>query len=362
MEVRLWIGVRHVVAYIIQALLIAKLHLRGDQESLGLGRRWLEEEEKPESTSASAVTAESLVTAAKAEASHFASARPSSTFSFSSLPSSFTTFLLGMFDSPAYANLTTRYLTKIFNPRTPDDPRVRYFSVAGRTGPLNIWHPLWLPKVVLDGANGRGGNDGLVSVESARWGEFLGTLEGADHWAVRGASGIELLDADLASVVGSRDAWGLADWGRFVRALGRDEERGHDERVQQAQGTSASVAREDRALSSTSSSSPPQPPSPSSSPPDEELRWSTERLSAVFDWLVEQVPIASRNGLSFAGDGNGKDGCGAGGGAGGKQRENAASWGKKEGDADGKRGDLESKRDLERVYVALARKLYEEGL
>ena len=83
-------------------------------------------------------------------------------------------------------------------------------------------------------------------MESARWGEFLGTLEGADHWAVRGASGIELLDADLASVVGSRDAWGLADWGRFVRALGRVEERGHAERVQQAQGTSANVAREDR--------------------------------------------------------------------------------------------------------------------
>jgi triacylglycerol lipase len=329
-----------------------------------LGQRQHGEEEKPESTSASAVTAESVVAAAKAEASHFASARSSSAFSFSSLPSSFSTFLLGMFDSPAYANLTTRYLTKIFNPRTPDDPRVRYFSVAGRTGSLNIWHPLWLPKVVLDGANG-GGNDGLVSVESARWGEFLGTLEGADHWAVRGASGIELLDADLASVVGSRDAWGLADWGRFVRALGRVEERGHDERVQQAQGTSASVAREDRSLSPMSSSSLRPPPSPSSSSSDEGLRWSTERLSAVFDWLVQQVPIASRNGLSFAGDNKSSGGgCGAGGGTGGKKREGATRWEKKEGygDVDGKRGDLESKRDLERVYVALARKLYEEGL
>jgi triacylglycerol lipase len=282
-----------------------------------------------------------------------------------------------MFDSPAYANLTTRYLTKIFNPRTPDDPRVRYFSVAGRTGSLNIWHPLWLPKVVLDGANGREGNDGLVSVESARWGEFLGTLEGADHWTLRGASGIELLDADLASVAGSRDAWGFADWGRFVRALGRVDERGRAEGVQQAQGTSASLAREDRALSSTpsssssSSSSPPLPASASTSPPssssDEGLKRSTERLSAVFDWLVEQVPIASRNGLTLAGDGNSKSsggGCGAGGGARGKKGEDATSCEKKEGygHADGKRGDLESKRDLERVYVALARKLYDEGL
>jgi len=329
----------------------------GDQEYLGLGRRRLEEEEKPESSPTSAVTAESVVAA---EGSHFASARSSSTFSFSSLPSSFTTVLLGMFDSPAYANLTTRYLTKIFNPRTPDDPRVRYLSVAGRTGPLNIWHPLWLPKVVLDGANGTD-NDGLVSVESARWGEFLGTLEGADHWALRGASGIELLDADLASISGSRDAWGLSDWGRFVRALGRVEER-RAEGVQQAQGR---VAREDRALSSMSSSSSPPPPSASSAPSDEGLRRSTERLSAVFDWLVEQVPIASRNGLPFAGDGNSKSngGCGAGGGAGGKKRVGATSWEKREGgDGNGKRGDLESKQDLERVYVALARKLYEEGL
>ena len=63
---------------------------------LGLGWRRLEEEEKQDSTSVSALTVESVIVATKAEASHFASTRPSSTFSFSSLPSSFTTFLLGM--------------------------------------------------------------------------------------------------------------------------------------------------------------------------------------------------------------------------------------------------------------------------
>ena len=143
---------------------------------------------------------------------------------------------------------------------------------------------------------------------------------------------------------------------------------GRAEAVQQAQGTGASVAQEDRALSSTSSSSSsmPPPPSPSSSSSDEGLKWSTDRLSAVFDWLVEQVPITSRNGLSIAGDGNSKSsgGCGAGGGADGRKREGATSLGKREGcgDGDEKRWDLESKEDLERVYVALARKLYEEGL
>jgi hypothetical protein len=44
--------------------------------------------------------------------------------------------------------------------------------------------------------------------------------------------------------------------------------------------------------------------------------------------------------------------------------EDATSLGKREGNGktDGRRGDLESKRDLERLYVALARKLYDEGL
>lgn len=200
--------------------------------------------------------------------------------SFSSLPSSFTTLLLSLFDSPAYANLTTSYLTETFNPRTPDDPRVRYFSIAGRMGALNIWHPLWFPKVVLDSASASADNDGLVSVDSARWGEFLGTLDGADHWALRGASGIEL-DVDLP------DAW--INWGR------RDAEA---------------------------------------------LRSSTERLSAVVDWLVEQMPVASSSGW-----------------------QSSPSVAQSQSSPSPKRrGDLESIQDLERLYVALARKLYDEGL
>jgi len=243
-----------------------------------------------------------------------------------------------MFDPPAYANLTTTYLTETFNPRTPDDPRVRYFSLTGRTGGLNIWHPLWLPKLVLDGTDGGEGNDGLVSVHSARWGEFLGTIEGADHWTVRGASGIEL-GVDLPSVVS--DAWGFADWGRFVRASWRVEGRtaeikneGGEERAQKGRGRREEVKTAE----------------------EDGLKTSTDRLSAVLDWLVEQVPVATRNGISFAGDGN----SGAGGGAGGKGLEDATGWNDRAPQK--RRGDLESKGDLERLYVALARKLYNEGL
>ena len=62
--------------------------------------------------------------------------------SFSSLPSSFSTFLPVLFDSRE----TDDVLSVMFNPRTPDDPCVRYFSIAGR-----IWHPRWFPKLgVLD--------------------------------------------------------------------------------------------------------------------------------------------------------------------------------------------------------------------
>ncbi len=239
----------------------------------------------------------------------------SHTLSLSSLPSSFTTFLLGLFDSPAYANLTTSYLTETFNPRTPDDPRVRYFSIAGRMSAPNIWHPLWFPKVVLDSAAASGAdNDGLVSVDSARWGEFLGTLEGADHWALRGASGIEL-DVDLS------DAWGFAvDWGRAL-GLRRDEK---------------------------------SPQSKEAAKDEAALRSSTDRLSAVVDWLVEQVPVASRGAFSFAGA---ADGAGAGTSPHWHWPSSPSAPPKPK-----PRGDLESMHDLERLYVALARKLYDEGL
>lgn len=146
-----------------------------------------------------------------ASASSTTSPRPSAP---APSPSSLSSYLLSLLDSPAYSNLLPSYLSQHFNPRTPDDPSVRYFSVAGRVSKLGIWHPLWLPKLVLDaseklhlrhsppasasasssssGGGGKGwemGNDGLVTIESAKWGEFLGTVEQADHWDIRGSAG-----------------------------------------------------------------------------------------------------------------------------------------------------------------------------
>jgi triacylglycerol lipase len=109
-------------------------------------------------------------------------------------------YLLNIFDSPAYSNLTTTFLRE-FNPQTPDDPNVKYTSVAGRTSKLSVLHPLWFPKLVLDAAAEKGyppddsgdkyeGNDGLVSVKSAKWGEFIGAVDDTHHWDLRGEGGI----------------------------------------------------------------------------------------------------------------------------------------------------------------------------
>lgn len=109
-------------------------------------------------------------------------------------------YLLNIFDSPAYSNLTTSFLRE-FNPETPDDPRVKYTSVAGRTTKISVLHPLWFPKLVLDAAAEKGyppddsgdkyeGNDGLVSVKSAKWGEYLGAVDDTHHWDLRGEGGL----------------------------------------------------------------------------------------------------------------------------------------------------------------------------
>jgi triacylglycerol lipase len=56
-----------------------------------------------------------------------------------------------------------------FNERTPDDPQVRYFSIAG-TKPIRHMDLVLRPTARLL-ARAEGPNDGLVSVRSAAWGE-----------------------------------------------------------------------------------------------------------------------------------------------------------------------------------------------
>lgn len=67
-----------------------------------------------------------------------------------------------------------------FNARVPDHPAVRYFSYGGEVSPARLTPVLrraWGILTPLEGPN-----DGMVSVRSARWGEYLGTVH-ADHFA-----------------------------------------------------------------------------------------------------------------------------------------------------------------------------------
>ncbi|KZV64141.1 alpha/beta-hydrolase [Peniophora sp. CONT] len=267
--------------------------------------------------------------------------------SLSSLPGSLTMLLLGMFDSPAYGNLSTDYLEHVFNPRTPDDPRIRYFSVGGRAPRLNVWHPLWLPKLVVDGWEEKErerapnnddlsgwGNDGLVTVRSARWGEYLGTLHDSDHWRLRGAGGFELgehLSVPSLGLVSNQFSW-------LARAFGREAQ----EEQRSAEEKESEAARE-RALGDEGKAQEDQQSA-------DALRRSTERLSEMVDWIVDSVPTEKIPTLSFTKDAVEKE-----------QAEVEREKKEKEENLREK-GDLESDEDLEQFYIALARKLYDEGL
>ncbi|CAG8691436.1 6021_t:CDS:2, partial [Racocetra fulgida] len=86
--------------------------------------------------------------------------------------------LIQAFDTPAYSNLTTDYCVNYFNQNTPNDPSVAYYSYGASTD-IPIWSPLYFPHQIIKGKEGA--NDGLVSVKSAQWGKYLGTVE-CDHW------------------------------------------------------------------------------------------------------------------------------------------------------------------------------------
>jgi triacylglycerol lipase len=69
---------------------------------------------------------------------------------------------------------------RAFNEVTPDSPDVRYFSYGGQVSPSYLTPVLRRAWSILTGAEGP--NDGMVSVASSRWGEYLGTVH-ADHFA-----------------------------------------------------------------------------------------------------------------------------------------------------------------------------------
>ena len=85
----------------------------------------------------------------------------------------------------AARELTTSSMEQDFNPRVPDAAGVRYFSLGFYIPEPVALHSvvpwLWAVHAIVADA-GFPRNDGMVSVESARWGETLGTLAG-DHYS-----------------------------------------------------------------------------------------------------------------------------------------------------------------------------------
>jgi len=81
--------------------------------------------------------------------------------------------------------VTTRYMTQVFNPTVPDVDGVRYWSVVGRASPLGHergtgWlHAMMTPGWTLLKAMGKD-SDGAVPIDSQRWGEVVATIP-ADH-------------------------------------------------------------------------------------------------------------------------------------------------------------------------------------
>src|SRR5262245_9323194 len=111
-------------------------------------------------------------------------------------------------DHQAFYDLTTDACRR-FNDTVPDSPRVRYFSVAGncegRWLGLGWRLPWWIVR------NVEGANDGVVSVESARYGEDTEVWDG-DHLNLVNWPNVQARYYGLWTDHGS-------DYGRLARRL-----------------------------------------------------------------------------------------------------------------------------------------------
>ncbi|KAL5113806.1 lipase 2 [Pleosporales sp. CAS-2024a] len=82
------------------------------------------------------------------------------------------------FETGAFSQLTQKYMRESFNPRTPDVEQVRYYSYGASLEP-NKWSVFAASHAIVKQTEGL--NDGLVSIQSSRWGDYKGTLIGVSH-------------------------------------------------------------------------------------------------------------------------------------------------------------------------------------
>ncbi|KAI9718505.1 MAG: hypothetical protein M1828_006688 [Chrysothrix sp. TS-e1954] len=79
----------------------------------------------------------------------------------------------------ALPDLTPEHMTSRFNPSTPDVPSVSYYSYGATHSP-GFLSPFRHSHGVVSAEEGD--NDGLVSVRSAKWGIYKGTLGGVSQY------------------------------------------------------------------------------------------------------------------------------------------------------------------------------------
>lgn len=249
-----------------------------------------------------------------------------------------------------------------FNPSTPDSSDVRYWSIAARTPGISFLHPLWLPKLLVDAyeekqqllsdASLEGkqfGNDGLVTVESAKWGEFLGVLEDCDHWDIRGGGGLsahyaeELKDKSVDSKTGDK-AWNWGEWQNFLMIWNKDKLR-RDAATSQE---SRDKQRKDKIDVVATLVDPNAKQSILNAKSSERTQnnGNSSTMDQVLDWVVDNVPgisVVKAPLKVIAG------------------RTVTLGAAREARDRDEEK--MKSPRfDLEKFYIALSRKLYDEGL
>ena len=81
-------------------------------------------------------------------------------------------------ETDAFSQLTRGYMKETFNPANPDVDGVKYFSYGAAETPsrFSAFHHTHRQLFEKEGLN-----DGLVSVESSRWGQYEGTLMEVSH-------------------------------------------------------------------------------------------------------------------------------------------------------------------------------------
>jgi len=116
-------------------------------------------------------------------------------------------FLLNLFpsgdgDGQAWRSLSTK-TAKTFNACTRDRPGVRYFSYGASFHPGIIdalaWGASYTHILVTEGSN-----DGMVSVNSAKWGEYLGTVPDVNHTEIIGHKFVHTRPTDILNMLGGQ--------------------------------------------------------------------------------------------------------------------------------------------------------------